>query len=587
MSSVATDEATTAPPEVAPSNTRREEPVIARLIGLFGLGCTVLGVAAIVANQYGPRLIGEGFGYLCASVGLASLMFHAVRDSDPEVRRVYGIGAALLLVVAIVVGVMPGRPAPAAPSVYGYYLLPWGAVAGLLSLLFFVPFSRHETEEPYRNATHLGLLAVGGLLGVGSIVGGLIKPEFLVGPGVALALLGLGFFAAYLSVAGTDDGLGYKAAVALGILGGVALVLAIGKTVVPSLLHDGPKALLNARQSYDRWLVAGRVISIAFGLAVAGHGAFGKGVAPWFRGVLVILGLAWTGAFVVGSFTAPLTSEPTPFLVPYGLILGFIGLLYLGVSLASVSDDVVVVMTRRELSAYFYSPIAYTVLVGMAFVLWLGYFWFLGGVFGSRRALMEPILQNYVGATTLAGIAVVFLVPALTMWTFAEERRTGTLEVLLTAPVNEFPVVLSKFLAAWLFFMLSLVPIALYLIPLRIEGGQPFDYRPLLSYYLAVGACGAGFVGMGLFFSSLTRNQIVAAMLTCAGMFALLLTVVLRGQDFIPDGLRAAIGKLDYLTLWSNALAGQLMLTDVFIQLSLAVFWLFLTVKVLEARKWS
>lgn len=587
MSSVMTEEPTTAPPEVAPSNTQREEPVIARLIGLFGLGCTVLGTAAIVANQYSPRWIGEGTGYLFAAVGLAAMLFHAVRDSDPEVRRVYGIAAALLLIGAVVLGFYPARPIAGSEAKIGYYLLPWGAAAGLLSLLFFIPFARHETEEPYRNATHLGLLGFGGLLGIGSIVGGLIKPEFLVGPGAALALLGLGFIAAYLTTAGTDDGLGYKAAVALGVVGGIALTLAVGKAVVPGLLYEGPKALMNARQSYDKWLVGVRVLAILLGLAVAGHGAFGKGVAPWFRGVLVILGLAWAGVFVVASFNAPLTAAPTPFLVPYGLILGAIGLLYLGVSLASVSDNVVVVLTRRDLSAYFFSPIAYTVLVGMAFVIWIGYFWFVGGVFGARRAMMEPILRDYVAATTLAGIAVVFLVPSLTMWTFAEERRTGTLEVLLTAPVNEFPIVVSKFLAAWLFFMLSLVPIALYLIPLRLEGGQPFDYRPLLSYYLAVGACGAGFIAMGLFFSSITKNQIIAAMLTCAGMFGMLLTVVLRQQEFIPDGLRTAIGKLDYLTLWGNALGGQLLLTDVFIQLSLAVFWLFLTVKVLEARKWS
>ena len=90
-----------------------------------------------------------------------------------------------------------------------------------------------------------------------------------------------------------------------------------------------------------------------------------------------------------------------------------------------------------------------------------------------------------------------FLVPALTMRLLSEEKRTGTLEVLLTAPVNEAAVVLSKFLACWLFFMLCWVPTGLYLIALRVEGGQPFDYRPLLSFYLAVGASGAAFIAIG------------------------------------------------------------------------------------------
>lgn len=588
MSQLATEEPLRTRTELAPSETRTEEPVLARAVGLLGLGVTVLGTAAVIANQFSERWIGIGPGYLLAAFGLAGLLFHAARDKDVEVRRVYGLLAAALLIGAVILGILPYPPHKGAPGEIGQLLLPWGAAAGLLSLLFFVPFSRHETEEPYRETTHLTLLGVGGLLGIGSIVGGMIRPDFLVGPGAAMALLGLGFIVAYLTTVGTEEGLGYQAAVALGIVGGIAVTLAIGKSVVPTVLYEGPKALLNARQSYDKWLIAVRVLAIVFGFAVAGHGAFGKGVPTWLRGVLVILGLAWAAVFIVGSFHAPLTSRPTPFLVPYGLILLMIGLLYLGISVGSVSDNVLVVMTRRELAAYFYSPIAYAVLIGMAFIAWLGYGWFVGNLFSGRRQLMEPILQSYEAGITAAGIGVVFLVPALTMWTFAEERRSGTLEVLLTAPVNEFPIVLSKFFAAWVFFLFSWLPLAIYLIPLRIEGGAPFDYRPLLSYFLALGACGAGFVAMGIFFSSLTKNQIVAAMLTFAGMFGMLLTVIFRQlTDLLPAGLRAAASRLDYLTLWSNALSGQLLLTDIFIHLSLAVFWLFLTVKVLEARKWS
>ncbi len=201
--------------------------------------------------------------------------------------------------------------------------------------------------------------------------------------------------------------------------------------------------------------------------------------------------------------------------------------------------------------------------------------------------MLEPIVQNYWGATVGAAFGVVFLVPALTMRAFSEEKRTGTLEVLMTAPVSEVPVVLGKFIAGLVFFMLSWLPLGLYLVALRVEGGQPFDYRPLLSYYLALAACGAGFIGMGLFFSSLTRSQVVAAMLTFAGMFAMLMTVAVSQLEMFGPGLRAALGRLDFFTLWSRALAGQLPVTDVLIHLSLAVFWLFLTVKVLEARKWS
>src|SRR4051794_25214311 len=101
----------------------------------------------------------------------------------------------------------------------------------------------------------------------------------------------------------------------------------------------------------------------------------------------------------------------------------------------------------------------------------------------SRRGgIPEPIVQYYLFAL-IPVIAQTFLIPALTMRLLAEEKRTGSLEVLLTAPVTETAVVLSKFVATWLFYLLTWVPAALFLIPLRMELGTEFDYKPLLSFY--------------------------------------------------------------------------------------------------------
>ena len=122
------------------------------------------------------------------------------------------------------------------------------------------------------------------------------------------------------------------------------------------------------------------------------------------------------------------------------------------------------------------------------------------------------------------------MVPALTMRLVAEENRTGSMEVLLTAPVNEGPVVVSKFLATWLFFLLTWLPSGLFLIALRIEVRQAFDYLPLLSYYVCLAAQGLAFVGMGLFFSTLTRNQVVAAVLTFVGMLVFLACYMIRDR---------------------------------------------------------
>ncbi len=573
-------------PELAPSDVRAEAPTAARVAGMAGLFSLTVGVVSVVAAQWGRGIAGEGFGYLMAAFGVVGLFVHAARDADLEIRRLYGALAAALLIAAVVVGVIPIKTPGGGEREVGAWL-PYGVGLGLLSLLFFVPFVRHETEEPYHAwALHL-LLGVGAALTVGAVVGGLVRPSFLVGPGVMLALLGLGFVAAYLAQVDTSDGLGFQAAVALGVLGGVAVVIALGRSVVPTVLYEGPATLKTPSQAYDKWKVAARIAAILLGLLVA-SAALNRRTPLWLRGVAAVLGLAWAAVFVVGSFANPVASPPASYLVPYGLLLGGIGLVFLAVGVAVVSDHPFVVLTRRELAAYFYSPIAYIVLFVMALASGLGYWLFIGLLSDPRGGpALEPILQDYLPATFIGPLLVPFLVPALTMRLLSEEQRTGTLEVLLTAPVSEAAVVLSKFLACWIFYMLCWVPAGVYLIGLRVEGGQPFDYRPLLSFYLAVGASGAAFIAIGLFFSALTRNQIVAAVLTFVVMLVLM---VVRWNEFLPGlgpAVKLALTRLSYWLLWIQSLRGQLPVRDLLIQGSLAVFWLFLTVKVLEARKWS
>jgi ABC-2 type transport system permease protein len=172
------------------------------------------------------------------------------------------------------------------------------------------------------------------------------------------------------------------------------------------------------------------------------------------------------------------------------------------------------------------------------------------------------------------------------MRTFSEERRTGTYEVLLTAPVQEWVVVLSKFLACWLFFLVAWLPMFMYLLTLPLVGTS-FDYRPILTFYLALACTGAGFIAMGTFFSSTTKNQIIAAVLTGAMMFFYLLTIVASSVPYVGDGIKSAVAGLSFLSLWQSAAQGELTVQTILVHLSLTVFWLFLTVKVLETRKWS
>jgi len=235
------------------------------------------------------------------------------------------------------------------------------------------------------------------------------------------------------------------------------------------------------------------------------------------------------------------------------------------------------------------SPIGYLVLGGMAMAQWGAYWDFLGTLSESRGALPEPIVRFYFVAL-LTVFALVLEVPALTMRLIAEEKRTGSLEVLLTAPVNEAPIVLSKFLATWLFFLISWLPAGLFLVALRVEADTPFDYRPLLSFYVALAAQGAAFVAIGLFFSSMTRNQIVAAVLMFVVMVFFVACYLVKGSPTamgLPPFAQTALGRMSFIHMWQESLAGQLPIRDVLVFSSLGVFFLFLSVKVLETRKWS
>ncbi len=577
------------PVETAPSAILTEGPALARAVGFIGLFLLVLGAVVVITTRaVGPRWVSEGWGFVAAGLGLALMLYHAVTDGEQEVRRMYGGLAAGFVVLALAAALLPG-PFDAAGSAkhMGYYMLPWGLGAGFLALMFAVPFTRHETDDLLRNVALNAILGIGALLCVGVVALGLFRPDFLAGTGLALAVLGLGFVCAYLGQA--DEGVGYTVAFALGAVGAAALFYAFARTVFPTVLFDGPAVLRKANQSLDYWKAAGRGLVVLAFLGLVALGALGK-FPVWLRGALAGVGLVGAGVFVAACFGAQLSLAPAPFLVPSGLILGAVGVAYLAVAVGVRSDNQFVTLTRRELSSYFVSPIGYVVLAGMILVEWYGYKKFyelLAGAGRRQQQVPEPIVQYYFYAL-IPVIAVIMQIPAITMRLLAEEKRAGSLEVLLTSPVSEAPIVLSKFLATWLFFLLCWLPAGLFLIALRMEAGTPFDYRPLLSFYLALAVTGAAFVSLGLFFSSLSPNQIVAAVLTFAVMLMLLLCHWVKEETtgFGETGKRF-LTRLSYVDLWFESLNGQLPIRDVILWASAAVFGLFLSVKVLEARKWN
>ncbi|HSQ55297.1 MAG TPA: ABC transporter permease [Gemmata sp.] len=579
--------------ETAPSALVAEGAATVRMIGTIGLFLVFLGAVVVIATRwYGKeRMIPEGWALMGGALGFALMLYHAMSDGELEIRRTFGGFALFWILFGIVASLLPGPfVSGATDRTVGYYLLPWGVGSALIGLLFSIPFTRHETDEFYRNATLNTLLAIGALLSVGSVAAGLMRPEFLTGPGLCLALLGLAYVCAYLGQVDTSDGVGYTVAFTLGAFGAGVVLFSIGRAAFPTLLHEGPRNLRLPNGSLDTWKLGFRILGgIAF--LVPAVLAFACGSPRWLKSVTTSVGLVGAGVVVTSLFSNPMTTTPRPFLVPNGLILMTIGLIYLAISLGTCSDNQFVTLTRRELAAYFTSPIGYLVLAGMAFVQWLVYESFIGLLQEAgqqKQPLNEPIVAGYLDL--LPAIVMLLQIPALTMRLVAEEKRSGTLEVLLTAPVNEWPVILSKFFSTWCFFLITWLPAGLYLVALRMEVPLPFDYRPILSFYVCIAAQGLAFVGLGLFFSTVTKNQVVAAVLAFVGMFFFLLCFLVRVDQVtlgLPPAIRAAIGRLSFFHMWRESLAGRLPLRDCFLFGSLGVLGLFLSVKVMEMRKWS
>jgi hypothetical protein len=510
--------------ETAPSLVVENQPVIARIAGLAGLMLVVLGTLALVINAAGQASrLPPTLASLFLILGIAGMLVHATVDAEQQIRRAYGALGLLLLVAGAALSLLPIK------GPVGTQFLPWGFLLLTVSLLFLMPFVRNETDAAWRQRV-VYLLGIAGLgLALTGFIGGNVDLKFLMPYGLVLPILGLAFLWTFVGALGTSDDTGYRGAQVMGLIGALVIAVALGRSILPGLFY--------------KW--------------------------HW------------------------LSSRPDPYFLPAGLLLLGLGLIYLCISYGMCSDHRFVVLTRRELAAYFYSPIAYIVLFCLTCVAWFNYRqWVIGlfmpGPMGQPPVVAEPILGNYV-LNWWSVFVVVLVVPMTTMKVLSEERRTGTFEVLFTAPLGEVAVTLSKFLAAFVFFLLLWLPWGLFLIAVRAEGGQPFEYRPLIGFFLAVAASGAGFVAMGVFFSSWTRNQIIAAVLTVVGML-FWLAVFFGKRELARDNKSEVLSNLlthiCYIDFWITSIQGQLDLKSMVFHLTAAVFWLFLTVKVLESRKW-
>ena len=233
---------------------------------------------------------------------------------------------------------------------------------------------------------------------------------------------------------------------------------------------------------------------------------------------------------------------------------------------------------KRELKSYFTTPIAYVFLV--VFLFFSGYLTFKNGFFEIRQADMTAFFVNMP-------LLFAFLVPATAMRLWAEERKTGSIELLFTLPITVMQAVLGKFFAAWVFLLIALAltfPMVITVFYL----GWP-DVGLIITGYLGSILMAGGFLAVGCFFSALSKNQVISFVLSvvaCAMLvFAGVPTTMNYLSTFLPAGLVTAVGNMSFETHFESIQKGVLEFRDVSYFLFLIVGWVAACAVVLEERK--
>ena len=234
---------------------------------------------------------------------------------------------------------------------------------------------------------------------------------------------------------------------------------------------------------------------------------------------------------------------------------------------------------RRELAGYFSTPVAWVFIV--IFLVMAGVFTFYIGNFYERGSSdLDPFFQFHPWL-------YLFLVPAIAMRLWAEERRSGTIELLLTLPLTTWQAVLGKFLAAWLFIGLALILTCPVWITVNYLGNP--DNGVIVAGYIGSWLMAGGFLAIGSCMSALTRNQVVAFILSVVVCFGFLLSGLPMVTDLFtgwaPQSLVDTIAEFSFLAHFSTISRGVIDLRDLVYFALVIGFWLLANVIVLELRK--
>ena len=250
----------------------------------------------------------------------------------------------------------------------------------------------------------------------------------------------------------------------------------------------------------------------------------------------------------------------------------------------------VLAIARKELKGYFASPIAYAV-IGI-FALMFGFFFYslllffdqnsarsagLGGgpSVNVNEQLLRPVFMNTV-------VILLFMLPLVTMRTYAEEKRSGTIELLLTAPLTDLQIILGKFLGVMGLYA-SAIAVTLVHVGLVFAFGDPEPW-PVVTTYLGLLLVGGCFMAVGLFISSLTKNQIVAG-ITTFGVF-LMLWVINWLASFMGPTTQQVLNYLSFTDHLEDFTRGVIDTKHVVYYVSFIAFGLFLTARSVDTERW-
>ena len=239
----------------------------------------------------------------------------------------------------------------------------------------------------------------------------------------------------------------------------------------------------------------------------------------------------------------------------------------------------ITIITKRELAAYFATPLAFVFIV--IFLGLTGAFaFYVGGFFDRGQASLESFFAYHPWLYLI-------LVPAVAMRLWAEERKTGTIELLMTLPVSTTEAVLAKFLAAWAFTGIALALTFPMWITVNVLGAP--DNGVIVAGYLASFLMAGAFLAIGACMSALTTNQVIAFIVAAAVCFLFTMSGVAMVLNFFrgwaPEMLVDAIQSMSFLTHFSSVISGVIDFRDVVFFASMIGFWLFACVVAVELRR--